>query len=113
MCSPTRRKLVTIDQTPHPGTAYEPPRQRGGLTRRLGRPLLRLRHAAGAILVVGVLAAGVGGCGSSGERTENTGEAGIPAPTVQEEAAVGAEGAEGGVAGSKQEAAELLEQTKE
>jgi hypothetical protein len=72
----------------------------------------RARHAAGAIVVVGLLAFGVIGCGSSGERTENRGESGIPAPTVQEEEAVGTESSEGGVKGRKQEAAELLEQTK-
>jgi hypothetical protein len=76
------------------------------------RPLLRLRHAMGVIVVVGLLAAGVVGCGSGG-RTENTGEPGIPAPTAQEEAEVGIENAVGGVAGRKQEAAELLQQTKE
>jgi hypothetical protein len=64
------------------------------------------------ILVVALLAAGVVGCGS-GDRTENTGEPGIPAPTAQEEAEVGIENAVGGVAGRKQEAAELLQETKE
>jgi hypothetical protein len=66
----------------------------------------------GVIVVVGVLSAGVVGCGS-GDRTENTGEPGLPAPTAQEEAEVGIENAVGGVAGRKQEAAELLQQTKE
>ena len=80
--------------------------------RKSWRVLPRLRNALGAIVVVGVLAAGVVGCGSGG-RTENTGEPGIPAPTAQEEAEVGIENAVGGVAGSKQEAAELLQQTKE
>lgn len=60
---------------------------------RLARALPRLRHVTGAILVVGLLAIGVAGCGSGG-RTENTGEPGIPAPSAQE-------------------AAELLQQTKE
>ncbi len=77
------------------------------------RALLRLRHVTGAIVVVGLLAIGVVGCGSGG-RTENTGEPGIPAPSVQEEEAeVGIENTEQGAAGRKQEAAELLEQTKE
>jgi hypothetical protein len=76
------------------------------------RPLRRLRNAIGVIVVVGALAAGVVGCGSGG-RTENTGEPGIPAPTAQEEAEVGIENAVGGVAGRKQEAAELLQETKE
>lgn len=80
--------------------------------RKSWRALLRLRHATGVILVVVVLAAGVVGCGS-GNRTENTGEPGIPAPTAQEEAEVGIENAVGGVAGRKQEAAELLQQTKD
>jgi hypothetical protein len=66
----------------------------------------------GVIVVVGLLAAGVVGCGSGGS-TENTGESGIPAPTAREEAEVGIENAVGGVAGRKQEAAELLQQTKE
>jgi hypothetical protein len=66
----------------------------------------------GVIVVVGVLAAGVAGCGS-GNRTENTGEPGIPAPTAQEEAEVDLENAVGGEAGRKQEAAELLQETKE
>jgi hypothetical protein len=66
----------------------------------------------GVIVVVGLLAAGVAGCGSGG-RTENTGEPGIPAPTAQEEAEVDLENAVGGAAGRKQEAAELLEETKE
>jgi hypothetical protein len=101
---------MTIVGNPHPEPAHEPPRQQGRLTTRRARA--RLRHAAGAIMVVGLLAIGVIGCGSSGERTENTGEAGIPAPTAQEEAGGGTESTEGGVAGSKQEAAELLEQTK-
>ena len=63
-------------------------------------------------MVVAVLAAGVVGCGSGG-RTENTGEPGIPAPTAREEAESGIENAVGGVAGRKQEAAELLQETKE
>ena len=74
--------------------------------------LLRLRNAIGAIVVVALLAAGVAGCGS-GDRTENTGEPGIPAPTAKEEAEVDLENAVGGDAGRKQEAAELLEETKE
>ena len=64
------------------------------------------------ILVVALLAAGVVGCGS-GNRTENTGEPGIPAPTAQEEAEVDLENAVGGAAGRKQEAAELLQETKD
>jgi hypothetical protein len=76
------------------------------------RALLRLRHVTGTIMVVGLLAIGVVGCGSAG-RTENTGEPGIPAPSVQEEAEVGIENTGEGAAGRKQEAAELLEQTKE
>ena len=79
---------------------------------RSARALPRLRNAIGVTLVVGVFAAGVVGCGS-GNRTENTGEPGIPAPTAQEEAEVDLESAVGGDAGRKQEAAELLEQTKE
>jgi dsDNA-specific endonuclease/ATPase MutS2 len=74
--------------------------------------LSRVRRALCAIVVVGVLAAGVVGCGSGG-RTENTGEPGISAPTAQEEAEVDLENAVGGVAGRKQEAAELLQETKE
>jgi hypothetical protein len=80
--------------------------------RKSWRALPRLRHATGVIVVVGVLAAGVAGCGS-GNRTENTGEPGIPAPTAQEEAEVDLENAVGGEAGRKQEAAELLQETKE
>jgi hypothetical protein len=76
------------------------------------RALLRLRHAIGVIVVVGLLAFAVAGCGS-GDRTENTGEPGIPAPTAQEEAEVDLENAVGGAAGRKQEAAELLQETKE
>lgn len=79
---------------------------------RSARALLRLRRAMGAFVVVGLLAAGLVGCGFNSNRTENTGESGLPAPTLQEEAEVGAESPKGGVAGSKQEAAELLEQTK-
>jgi hypothetical protein len=110
--NPTRRELLTIVSNSHPQPAREAPRQQGRLMTRSARALLRLRRAPGAIVVVGLLAAGVVGCGS-GNRTENTGEPGIPAPTVQEEAEVGIESTEGGVAGSKQEAAELLQQTKE
>ena len=63
-------------------------------------------------IVVALLAAGVAGCGS-GNRTENTGEPGITAPTAQEEAEVDLENAVGGDAGRKQEAAELLQETKD
>jgi hypothetical protein len=79
---------------------------------RSARALPRLRHITAALVVVGLLAIGVLGCGS-GNRTENTGEPGIPAPTAREEAEVDMENAVGGVAGRKQEAAELLEETKE
>jgi hypothetical protein len=64
------------------------------------------------IVVVGLLAVGVAGCGSGGT-TENTGEPGIPAPSAQEEAEVGTESTEGEVAGRKQEAAEVLQETKD
>ena len=74
--------------------------------------LSRVRRALCAVVIVGLLAAGVVGCGSGG-RTENTGEPGIPAPTAREEAESGIENAVGGVAGRKQEAAELLQQTKD
>jgi F0F1-type ATP synthase membrane subunit b/b' len=110
--NPTRRELLTIASNPHPEPAREPHQKQGRLMTRTARALSRLRHATGAIVVVGLLAAGVAGCGSGGT-TENTGEPGIPAPTAQEEAQVGTESAEQNVAGSKQEAAELLEQTKE
>jgi hypothetical protein len=70
------------------------------------------RSLAILTIVVALLAAGVVGCGG-GNRTENTGEPGIPAPTAQEEAEVDLENAVGGAAGRKQEAAELLEETKE
>jgi hypothetical protein len=70
------------------------------------------RASAISILVVGLLAIVVVGCGNSG-RTENTGEPGIPAPTAQEEAAAGVENPVGGVAGRKQEAAEVLQETKD
>jgi hypothetical protein len=80
--------------------------------RKSWRALPRLRHALGVIVVVGLLAAGVVGCGSGGS-TENTGESGIPAPTAREEAEVDLENAVGGAAGRKQEAAELLQETKE
>jgi hypothetical protein len=103
---------LTIVSNPHPEPAHEAPRQRGRLLTGSARTLPRLRNATGAIVVVGLLAAGVAGCGS-GVSTENTGEPGIPVPTAQEEAAGGIENTEGSVAGSKQEAAELLEQTKE
>ena len=73
---------------------------------------LRLRRALWAIAIVGLLALAVVGCGNSG-RTENTGEPGIPAPTAQEEAEVDMENAVGGAAGRKQEAAELLQETKD
>ncbi len=79
---------------------------------RAGRALRRMRNGTGAIVVVGLLAAALVGCGS-GSRTENTGEPGIPAPTAQEEAEVGSESTAGEVAGRKQEAAELLQETKD
>lgn len=110
--NPTRRELLTIAGNPHPETARESAPRRDGLMTGSTRALLRLRRAMGAIVVVGLLALGVVGCGNSG-RTENTGEPGIPAPTAQEEAEVGNEDAVGGVAGRKQEAAELLQETKE
>ena len=70
------------------------------------------RSLAILTIVFALLAAGVAGCGS-GNRTENTGEPGIPAPTAQEEAEVDLENAVGGEAGRKQEAAELLQETKD
>jgi hypothetical protein len=72
----------------------------------------RRSQAILTILAVALLAAGVVGCGS-GNRTENTGEPGIPAPTAKEEAEVDLENAVGGEAGRKQEAAELLQETKD
>jgi hypothetical protein len=103
---------LTIDGNPHPEPAREPTQQAGRLMTRSARALRRIRNATGAIVVVGLLTAGVVGCGSGGT-TENTGEPGIPAPSAQEESEVGIEGTETEIAGRKQEAAELLEQTKE
>lgn len=80
---------------------------------RSARAPRRLRHAIGAIVVLGLLAIAVVGCGSSTGRTENTGEPGIPAPTAREEAEVGIEGTEDGPAGRRQEAGELIEETKQ